>query len=143
MRLQAQVVYSRVGDQGLGRNPRVSRGGASIELHPGDRRQWYDLPKGDLTLDYCRNSFIAKPGQASKLAAQLKNMAKAGNLRNVRVLTDLAADFNHVVMEHEVESASEFEELITRYSSDPQAREAAKGYTDLWTTGRRELFRVA
>jgi hypothetical protein len=45
-------------------------------------------------------------------------------------------------MEHEVESAAEFEELITRYSSDPQAREAAKGYTDLWITGRRELFRV-
>jgi hypothetical protein len=90
-----------------------------------------------------RNSFIAKPGQAGKLAAQLKNMAKAGNLRNVRVLTDFAADFNHVIMEHEVESASEFEELITTYSSDPQSREAAKGYTDLWTTGRRELFRVA
>ena len=45
-------------------------------------------------------------------------------------------------MEHEVESASEFEELMTRYSSDPQTREKAKGYTDLWTTGRRELFRV-
>jgi hypothetical protein len=89
-----------------------------------------------------RNSFIAKPGQAGKLAAQLKNMAKAGNLRNVRVLTDLTGEFNHVIMEHEVESASEFEELMTRYSSDPQAREEAKGYTDLWTTGRRELFRV-
>ena len=89
-----------------------------------------------------RNSFIAKPGQASKLAAHLKEMAKAGNLRNARVLTDLTGDFNHVVMEHEVESASEFENLITKYSSDPQAREKAKGYTDLWTTGRRELFRV-
>ncbi|HWB87330.1 MAG TPA: hypothetical protein VG675_24520 [Bryobacteraceae bacterium] len=89
-----------------------------------------------------RNSFIAKPGQAGKLAAQLKEMAKAGNLRNVRVMTDLTGDFNHVVMEHEVEAASEFEEMMARYSSDPQAREKAKGYTDLWTTGRRELFRV-
>jgi len=89
-----------------------------------------------------RNSFIAKPGQAGKLAAQLKDMAKAGDLRNVRVMTDLTGDFNHVVMEHEVESAAEFEELLTRRSSDPQAREKAKGYTDLWTSGRRELFRV-
>ena len=48
-----------------------------------------------------RNSFIAKPGQAGKLAAQLKNMAEAGNLRNVLVLTDLAGNFNHVIMEHE------------------------------------------
>ena len=89
-----------------------------------------------------RNSFIAKPGQAGKLAAQLKDMATAGNLRNVRVMTDLTGDFNHVVMEHEVESVAEFEELFTRRSSDPQAREKAKGYTDLWTSGRRELFRV-
>jgi hypothetical protein len=89
-----------------------------------------------------RNSFIAKPGQAGKLAAQLKEMAGAGNLRNARVMTDLTGDFNHVVMEHEVESASEFEELLKRYSSDPQAREKAKRYTELWTTGRRELFRV-
>ena len=89
-----------------------------------------------------RNSFIAKPGQAGKLAAQLKEMAKAGSLRNSRVMTDLTGEFNHVIMEHEVESASEFEELMARYSSDPQAREKAKGYTDLWATGRRELFRV-
>jgi hypothetical protein len=72
----------------------------------------------------------------------LKEMAGAGNLRNARVMTDLTGDFNHVVMEHEVESASEFEDLLKRYSSDPQAREKAKGYTELWTTGRRELFRV-
>lgn len=89
-----------------------------------------------------RNSFIAKPGQAGKLAAQLKDMASVGNLRNVRVMTDLAGDFNHVVMEHEVESASEFEEMFKRYSSDPEIREKAKGYTELWNTGRRELFRI-
>ncbi len=48
-----------------------------------------------------RNSFIAKPGQAGKLAAQLKDMANAGNLRNFRVMTDLTGEFNHVIMEHQ------------------------------------------
>jgi hypothetical protein len=89
-----------------------------------------------------RNSFIAKPGQAGKLAAQLKEMAIAGKLRNPRVLTDVTGNFNHVVMEHEVESAGAFEEMFQRYSSDPQIREKAKGYTDLWITGNRELLRV-
>ncbi len=89
-----------------------------------------------------RNSFIAKQGQASKLAAQLKEMANAGNLPNHRVLTDVTGDFNRVVMEYEVESASGFEETFKRYSSDPQIREKAKGYTDLWITGSRELFRI-
>lgn len=89
-----------------------------------------------------RNSFIAKPGMAGKLASQLKEIAKAGDLKNARVMTDMTGDFNHVVMEHEVGSTSEFEELMARYSSDPQIREKAKGYIDLWSTGRRELFRI-
>jgi hypothetical protein len=89
-----------------------------------------------------RNSFIAKPGQAGKLAAQLKEMAAAGNLHNARVMTDLTGEFNHVVLEHEVKSAAEFEEALARRSSDPKAAEMAKGYMDLWTKGRRELFRV-
>jgi hypothetical protein len=81
-----------------------------------------------------RNSFAAKPGQASKLAAHLKEMAGIGGLRNPRVLTDLTGDFNRVVMEHEVESVSEFEEMLKKYMSDPQIREKAKGYLDLWTS---------
>ncbi len=89
-----------------------------------------------------RNSFIAKPGQASKLATQLKEMAAAGQLRNHRVLTDVTGDFNRVVMEYEVESAAGFEETFKKYSTDPQIREKAKGYTDLWITGSRDLFRV-
>jgi hypothetical protein len=90
-----------------------------------------------------RNTFTAKPGQAGKLVNQMKEVAAAGNLRNLRFLTDLAGDFNQVVMEHEVESLSEFEAILQKYMTDPQVREKAKGYTDLWLTGKRELFRIA
>jgi len=90
-----------------------------------------------------RNTFNAKPGQAGKLAAQIKEMGTAGNLRNVRVMTDLVGDFNTVVMEHEVESVAEFEAMMHKYGSDPQMREKAKGYTELWLTGKRELFQTA
>ena len=89
-----------------------------------------------------RNTFIAKPGQASKLAAQVKEMA-AGRMKNARVMTDLAGDFNTVVFEHEVESLTEFEEMFKKYANDPEMREKSKGYTDMWLTGKRELFRVA
>jgi hypothetical protein len=89
-----------------------------------------------------RNVFAAKPGQAGKLAAHLKEMAAAGNLQNARVLTDLTGEFNRVVMEHEVESAAAFEQSLAKYLSDPQIREKAKAYMDLWTTGSRELLRI-
>ena len=88
------------------------------------------------------NTFIAKPGQASKLAAQVKEMATAGKLKNHRVLTDVTGEFNRVVMEFEIDSLAGFEEAFQKYSTDPQIREKAKGYTDLWITGSRELFRV-
>jgi hypothetical protein len=44
----------------------------------------------------------------------------------------VTGEFNRVVMEYEVESAVEFEETFKKYTSDPQIREKAKGYTDLW-----------
>jgi len=90
-----------------------------------------------------RNTFTAKPGQAGKLVAQMKEVAGAGGLKNLRFMTDLVGDFNTVVMEHEVESIAEFESLMQKYSTDPQMRDKAKGYTDLWITGKRELFRTA
>jgi hypothetical protein len=88
-----------------------------------------------------RNTFTAKPGLAGKLAAQVKEMV-SGHLKNPRILTDAVSDFNQVVLEHEVESLAEFEELFKKYSTDAEIREKSKGYTDLWLTGRREIFRV-
>jgi hypothetical protein len=46
------------------------------------------------------------------------------------------------VMEYEVESVADFEATFKRYTTEPQIREKAKGYTDLWVTGSRELLRV-
>ena len=89
-----------------------------------------------------RNTFTAKPGQATKLAAQLKEMASAGSLPNHRVLTDVTGEFNTVVLEYEVESVASFEQIFQKYGKSADIQEKAKGYTDLWVTGRRDLLRV-
>jgi len=54
----------------------------------------------------------------------------------------LVGDFNTVVMEHEVDSAAEFEDRMRDYGANETFREKMKGYTDLWLTGRRELLKV-
>ncbi len=90
-----------------------------------------------------RNTFIAKPGLAGKLVAQMKDIASVGDLRNLRFMTDVSGDFNRVVMEHEVESLAEFESVINMYMTDPAIREKSAGYTELWTTGKREFFKIA
>jgi hypothetical protein len=90
-----------------------------------------------------RNCFTAKPGNASKLAAQLKEAAAVAKIPNHRVLTDLTGDFNRVILEYEVGNVAEFEARMTDYATNPTFREKMKGYTDLWTTGHREILQIA
>ena len=90
-----------------------------------------------------RNVFIAKPGMASKLAAQIKEAAKAMPDVRSRVMTDLTGDFNRVVFEHEAANIAEFETRMRQYMTDTGFREKMKGYTDLYVTGSREIFQEA
>jgi len=89
-----------------------------------------------------RNTFIAKPGMASKLAAQFKEMSGAFPDMKARVMTDLTGDFNTVVFEHEAENLGAFEARMKQYQTDPTLRDKMKGYTDLYRTGSRQLFQV-
>ena len=90
-----------------------------------------------------RNIFIAKPGNASKLASQFKTAAAAAKLPNSRVLTDVTGEFNRVILEYEVDTISGFEERLKDYATNEALRAAMKGYTDLWMTGSRELLQTA
>jgi hypothetical protein len=80
---------------------------------------------------------------ASKLAGLFKevtNIEAPGF--TVRVLTDYVASFNTVVIETEVQDLSQFEKLMADYMSNKDLREKMKGYTDMWTDGRREVYKV-
>jgi hypothetical protein len=89
-----------------------------------------------------RNCFTAKPGQASKLAAQLKEAAGIANLGKFRMLTDVTGDFNRVVLEYEAENIGDFESRMKEYYTNTAFREKMAGYTELWLTGYREILQV-
>jgi len=89
-----------------------------------------------------RNCFVAKPGNASKLAAQLKEAVAVSGIKQYRVLTDLTGEFNRVVLEYEAENITEFESRLKDYFTNQAFREKMKGYTDLWVTGTREILQV-
>ena len=90
-----------------------------------------------------RNCFVCKPGSASKLAAQLKEAAASAKIPKHRVLTDLTGDFNRVIFEYEAENLGEFEARLRDYHTNSAFREKIKGYTELWTTGSREILEIA
>lgn len=90
-----------------------------------------------------RNCFIAKPGNASKLAAQLKEAAAAAQPpARFRVLTDLTGDFNRVILEFEGDNIGEFEARMRDYGTNEAFRSKMKGYTDLYITGTREILQI-
>jgi hypothetical protein len=90
-----------------------------------------------------RECFIAKPGLASKLAAQLNDAVRAVEPGGAfRVLTDLTGDFNRVILEWEAADAGDFDTRRKAYAANETFRTKMKGYTDLYTTGSRELFQV-
>ena len=89
-----------------------------------------------------RNCFVAKPGQASKLAAQLKDASGVMGVKS-RVLTDVTGDFNRVVLEYEAENIGEFEATMRDYATNSAFRDKMKGYTDLYVTGSREILQLA
>jgi hypothetical protein len=86
--------------------------------------------------------FTAKPGQASKLAALFKDVLGSLPGHKFRVLTDQIGSFNTVVIETDVQDLQEFGKLMEEYGARTDIREKMKGYTDMYVTGRREVYKV-
>ncbi len=94
-----------------------------------------------------REIFTAKPGQGSKLAKLFKK-AFAGT-PNSRVMTDLAGDYNTVVVEMTMSTLAEFEKQMDDYRSgkpdptmDPAVAQEMSKYTEMYLTGRREIYHL-
>lgn len=90
--------------------------------------------------------FICKPGNASKLAKIFKE-AMASNTDVLHIMTDLTGQYNRVIMVSKYESLSAYEKSFEKYMSGTdemeRMKELMKGYTELYTTGQREIYRLA
>ncbi|MFA7419227.1 MAG: hypothetical protein WCZ90_06020 [Melioribacteraceae bacterium] len=94
-----------------------------------------------------REVFTAKPGQASKLAKLFKKAF--GSDPTIRVMTDMVGEYNTVVTEMQINSLAEFEKQMEDYKArkpdpkmDPEVAEELSKYTEMYLTGRREIFQI-
>jgi heme-degrading monooxygenase HmoA len=89
--------------------------------------------------------FVCKPGNASKLAKKFKDVMQ-GNKELVHIMTDMTGQYNRVIMVSQFESLTAFEESWQRYMEDTEENrkmnEAMKGYTEMYLTGAREIYKV-
>ena len=89
-----------------------------------------------------RETFTAKPGMASKLAGLFKETFAGQADIKLRVLTDHIGPFNTVVLETEVDDLAAFEQRMKEYTARTDIRDRMKGYAELYTTGRREVYKT-
>ena len=89
-----------------------------------------------------REVFIAKPGMASKLARMLKSLMKEVPGARVSVMTDLTGQFNKVVMATEFDNLQAFENRMKEYGQNASLRDKMAGYTEMYITGKREIYQV-
>ena len=89
--------------------------------------------------------FIAKPGNASKLAKLFKEMM-ADNNELVNIMTDVTGDFNKVLMVTKYDSLTGYEQSFQKYMQDSEEmkkmKEKMQGYHEMYLTGSREIYQV-
>jgi predicted patatin/cPLA2 family phospholipase len=91
------------------------------------------------------DTFISKPGQASKLAKKFKE-AMAGNSELVNIMTDMTGQYNKVIMVSKFENLTDYEKSFEKYmQKSPELEKmekAMEGYQEMYLTGSREIYRT-
>ena len=89
--------------------------------------------------------FICKPGNASKMAKMFKDAMK-GQSDVMNIMTDLTGQYNKVVMVSKYKNLAAYEKSFEKYmKASPELKkmmEKMTGYTDMYLTGSREIFKV-
>ena len=91
------------------------------------------------------DTFICKPGNASKVAKLFKEVME-GNKELVRIMTDMTGQYNRVIMVSQFESLTAYEKSWDKYKEESEENkkmaEKMKGYHEMYQTGSREIFQV-
>lgn len=92
-----------------------------------------------------QETFICKPGNASKLANLFKEvMGEIPEFLNV--MTDVTGEFNRVILQTKYDSLTAYEARFKMYREDTEEmkkmKEKMQGYHELYLSGSREIYHV-
>ncbi len=93
------------------------------------------------------NTFVCKPGNASKLAKLFKEWAefekKEG--RDTHIMTDMTGQFHRVISVSTHENLATYEEDMNKAGQSPEQKklmEKFKDMNEMYVTGSREIYKV-
>ncbi len=90
------------------------------------------------------DTFVCKPGYASKLAKLFKEAM--ADQKNVSVMTDVTGQYHRVIMASWFQDLGEWVKMLESYANPtPEMKESMKkmeGYNDMYVSGGREIYRT-
>jgi hypothetical protein len=93
-----------------------------------------------------REVFQAKPGKAKDLVKMFKaaapHFAKMGDMKNMRVMTDIVSTYWTVIVESETEDMGGFFANMRSATMSDELKEIMKGYMDYVEGGKREIYMI-
>lgn len=92
-----------------------------------------------------RETFTARPGRAGELARLIKEeMRGSPDFSTARVMLDFVTNYNQIVIEYEIASLADFEKMMVNYKKEQAKTKTDKppAYTELYQTGKREIFKI-
>lgn len=93
------------------------------------------------------NTFICKPGNASKVAKMMKSMP-FDPVKGPYILTDMTGQYHRVTMISNYESLTAYEENMKKEMQKDWSKESKeqqdmwKGFNDMYVSGHREIYKV-
>jgi heme-degrading monooxygenase HmoA len=89
--------------------------------------------------------FVCKPGNAGKMAKLFKESMK-GNKELVNIMSDMTGQYNRVIMVSKFNSLTDYEKSWKKYMNPTpamkKAMEKMHGYTEMYQSGSREIYKV-
>ncbi|MBI2053912.1 MAG: hypothetical protein HYT36_01070 [Candidatus Staskawiczbacteria bacterium] len=91
-----------------------------------------------------KETFIAKPGHAGKLAKIMKEEMDKWEGFKGHVMLDFVTSYNKIVVEYEIESLADFDKMMEDWKKEQSKAKSDKppAYTELYQTGKREIFKI-
>lgn len=90
-----------------------------------------------------REVFHAKPGMASKMVKLFQEQMGGGQgPKGPKIMTDMTGPFNKVIVETEYESLAAFDKEMQEYMKAAPAPGSTSKHVEMYTTGKREIYRV-
>jgi heme-degrading monooxygenase HmoA len=91
------------------------------------------------------DTFVCKPGNASKLAKLFKEVM-SGQSETLYVMTDMTGQYNRVIIVSKFDSLAAYEASWEKFKQNTEEmkkmQEKMSGYHEMYQSGSREIFQV-